>query len=50
MDLSNLKVAANEVDPRQHPVGIKHVFVNGEPVVREGKHTGARQGRALRRV
>ena len=50
MDLPNLKVTANEVEPRKHPEGIKYVFVNGEPVVREGKHTGARPGRVLRRV
>ena len=50
MDLPNLKVTANEVEPRQHPEGIKYVFVNGEPVVKEGKHTGARPGRVLRRV
>ena len=50
MDLPNLKVTANEIEPRQHPEGIKYVFVNGEPVVKEGKHTGARPGRVLRRV
>ncbi|TRO62874.1 hypothetical protein E2P71_00030, partial [Candidatus Bathyarchaeota archaeon] len=33
MDLPNLKVTANEVEPRKHPEGIKYVFVNGEPVV-----------------
>ena len=29
--------------------GIEHVFVNGRPVWREGKPTGERPGRALRR-
>jgi N-acyl-D-amino-acid deacylase len=36
-------------DPRQYPTGIHHVFVNGVPVMRDGRHTGARPGRALRR-
>jgi N-acyl-D-amino-acid deacylase len=36
-------------NPHQYPTGISHVFVNGEPVVRDGKHTGARPGRVLRR-
>jgi N-acyl-D-aspartate/D-glutamate deacylase len=50
VDMPNLNVTANEIEPRKHPEGIKYVFVNGEPVVREGKHTGARPGRVLRRV
>ena len=36
-------------DPRQYPVGMRHVFVNGVQVMRDGRHTGARPGRALRR-
>lgn len=36
-------------DPRQYPTGVRHVFVNGVTVVREGQHTGARPGRTLRR-
>jgi len=36
--------------PRHHPAGIHHVFVNGSAVVRDGEHTGARPGRALRRA
>lgn len=34
--------------PHQLSVGIRHVFVNGVAVVRDGKHTGAKPGRALR--
>lgn len=36
-------------DPRQFPVGIEHVFVNGVPAVRDGRETGNLAGRALRR-
>ncbi len=37
-------------DPRQYPVGMPHVFVNGTAVVRDGQHTGARPGRVVRRA
>jgi dihydroorotase/N-acyl-D-amino-acid deacylase len=40
---------ATEEDPHQYPTGIAHVLVNGSFVVRDGAHTGARPGRALRR-
>jgi N-acyl-D-amino-acid deacylase len=36
-------------DPNHYPTGICHVFVNGQQAVRDGQHTGARSGRALRR-
>ncbi|MBD3172202.1 amidohydrolase family protein [Candidatus Bathyarchaeota archaeon] len=49
MDLPNLNVTADEIEPRRYPEGIEYVFVNGETVVKEGKHTGARPGRVLRR-
>ena len=35
-------------DPHQYPVGIPHVFVAGEAVVRDGDVTGARPGTVLR--
>src|SRR5713101_6582373 len=35
-------------NPRQYPEGLSHVFVNGTVIVADGKHTGARPGRALR--
>ena len=34
--------------PHAYPTGIPHVIVNGVPVVRDGEHTGARPGRAVR--
>ena len=33
--------------PHQFAVGMKHVFVNGVQVLRDGEHTGAKPGRAL---
>jgi N-acyl-D-amino-acid deacylase len=35
-------------DPHQLSVGVTHVFVNGEQVVRDGEHTGATPGRVVR--
>jgi N-acyl-D-amino-acid deacylase len=34
--------------PHQLSVGMRHVFVNGEEVVRDGRHTGARPGMIVR--
>lgn len=36
-------------DPVQTSTGIRHVIVNGTPVLRNGEPTGARPGRGLRR-
>ncbi len=33
--------------PHQLAVGVRHVFVNGAQVLRDGEHTGAKSGRAL---
>lgn len=35
-------------DPQQFPAGIEYVMVNGQLVVENGKHTGARPGRVLK--
>lgn len=34
-------------NPHQFAVGVKHVFVNGVQVLKDGEHTGAKPGRAL---
>ena len=34
-------------EPHQNPVGIPHVMVNGQWVIRDGQHTGALPGRVL---
>jgi N-acyl-D-amino-acid deacylase len=33
--------------PHQYSVGVQHVFVNGQQVLKDGEHTGAKPGRAL---
>src|SRR5438067_6429179 len=33
--------------PHQYATGVKHVFVNGVQVLKDGEHTGAKPGRAL---
>ena len=35
-------------NPHQYSVGVRHVFVNGVPVLKDGEHTGATPGRALK--
>jgi len=40
---------ATYMDPQQFPVGVNWVIVNGIVTVEEGKHTGARAGKVLRR-
>ena len=37
-------------EPFQYSTGIRHVLVNGQPVLENGEHTGALPGRALRRA
>ena len=37
------------LDPFAYPAGIPHVIVNGAVVLDDGRHTGARPGRTLRR-
>lgn len=37
-------------DPRNAPAGMPHVIVNGQFVVRDGKHTHARAGMAVRKA
>lgn len=33
--------------PHQYATGVRHVLVNGQPVIKDGEHTGAKPGRAL---
>ncbi len=34
-------------EPHQYSTGVRHVLVNGVPVLRDGEHTGAKPGRAV---
>ena len=47
-DPEQVRDVATYNDPLHYSVGIRHVFVNGKPVVLDGKITGERPGRALR--
>jgi N-acyl-D-amino-acid deacylase len=38
---------ATYAEPHHYATGVKHVLVNGAPVLREGEHTGARPGRVV---
>ncbi|MBM3218913.1 MAG: D-aminoacylase [Candidatus Rokubacteria bacterium] len=48
-DPARIDDAATYTEPRQAPTGIRAVYVNGAAVARDGRHTGARPGRGLRR-
>jgi N-acyl-D-amino-acid deacylase len=48
-DPATIADVATYDDPCRFPAGIRAVFVNGTAVARDGEHTGARPGRALRR-
>jgi len=41
---------ATFTQPKQFPVGIEFVLVNGVVVIEKGNHTGAKPGRALRKL
>jgi N-acyl-D-aspartate/D-glutamate deacylase len=48
-DPATVRDEASFDDPHRYASGIAHVLVNGEPVVEQGRHTGARPGKLLRR-
>lgn len=45
---SQIKDNATFENSHQYATGVSHVLVNGVPVLREGEHTGAMPGRAIR--
>jgi dihydroorotase/N-acyl-D-amino-acid deacylase len=47
-DPATIADRATYEQPKQLSVGVRHVFVNGVQVIRDGTHTGAKPGRALR--
>ena len=48
-DPETVKTHATKAHPREFPVGIEYVIVNGQIVIDRGANTGALPGRALRR-
>lgn len=47
LDPETIADQATFTDPHRYPVGIHHVVVNGQVVMRDGSLTGAKPGRAL---
>jgi len=47
-DPQSIRDNATFDDPHHYSTGIRHVLVNGVPVVSDGEHTGATPGRAVR--
>jgi N-acyl-D-amino-acid deacylase len=47
-DPATIADRATYENPHQYAVGMRHVLVNGVPVLRDGEHTGATPGRALK--
>jgi N-acyl-D-aspartate/D-glutamate deacylase len=46
-DPATIADKATYENPHQYAVGVKHVFVNGVQVLKDGEHTGAKPGRAV---
>src|SRR5438270_7464052 len=46
-DPATIADRATFAQPHQYAAGVKHVFVNGQQVLKDGEHTGATPGRAL---
>lgn len=47
-DPATIKDNATFEKPHQYSEGVKHVVVNGVQVIKDGQHTGAKPGRAVR--
>ena len=47
-DPAKIQDHATFVKPHQYATGMLHVFVNGEQVLKDGEHTGAKPGRFVR--
>ncbi len=47
-DPERIRDHATFEEPHQYATGMRHVFVNGEQVLRNGRHTGTKPGRVVR--
>lgn len=47
-DPETIQDHATFTEPHQYSTGMRHVFVNGVQVLKDGEHTGARSGRVVR--
>jgi N-acyl-D-amino-acid deacylase len=47
-DSATIADRATYEKPHENAVGVRHVLVNGVPVLKDGEHTGATPGRALK--
>ena len=47
-DPATIADRATFANPHQYAVGMQHVFVNGQQVLKDGGHTGAKPGRVVR--
>ncbi|MCE7943039.1 MAG: D-aminoacylase [Chlorobi bacterium CHB1] len=47
-DPATIQDHATFENPQQYATGVQHVFVNGEQVLKDGEHTGAKPGRVVR--
>jgi N-acyl-D-amino-acid deacylase len=47
-DPGTIEDHATYADPHRYSTGVAHVLVNGEQVIRDGEHTGAKPGRVVR--
>lgn len=46
-DPATIRANATFANPRQYATGVMHVFVNGQQILRDGEHTGAKPGRVV---
>ncbi len=47
-DAQKIQDRATFAEPHQYATGMIHVFVNGQQVLKDGEHTGAKPGRVVR--
>jgi N-acyl-D-amino-acid deacylase len=47
-DAQKIQDVATFEQPHRYATGVVHVFVNGEQVLRDGEHTGAKPGQVVR--